>query len=129
MRTPHIGWVELKAADLNRQLDFYTQFMGLTVGERSPSRVQLEQGAGNPLLFLEPGGERLTAAGEHGSPFDVQPIWMSFETPDVTEAAAWLTDRGVSLRQDVTVHEWGGKDVVIEDAEGNPLQIVEYTEA
>ena len=56
VRTPHIGWTELKAADQNGQVQFYTQIMGLTIGERYDSSVRLEQGAGNPQLFIEPGG-------------------------------------------------------------------------
>lgn len=100
--------------------------MGLSVDERSASRVRLEQGAGDPLLFIEPGGERGTTEGKHDSPFDMQPVWMSFETPDVTEAAAWLSDHDVPLLQDVTTHDWGGTDITIEDTDGNPLQVVEY---
>lgn len=126
VQTPHLGWVELKADDLDGQQDFYTQVMGLSVGERFVSGARLEQGAGDPLLFLESGGERVTADGEHESPFDVQPVWLSFETPDITEAAAWLTDHGISLLQDVTTHDWGGTDLVVVDADGNPLQVVEY---
>lgn len=126
VRTPYLGWVELKAANLDRQQDFYTRIMGLSVGERSASRVRLEQDPGDPLLFIEPGGEPVSTDGEHDSPFDVQPVWLSFETPDITEAAAWLTECGVSLLQDVTHHDWGGTDITIEDADGNPLQVVEY---
>jgi catechol 2,3-dioxygenase-like lactoylglutathione lyase family enzyme len=129
VRTPFLGWAELKSADLNKQQDFYTQIMGLTVSDRSASRVRLEQGAAKPLLFLEPGGERVTAGKRWDSPFDVQPVWLSFETPDITEATAWLTDHGISPIRDVESHEWGGTDVIIQDADGNPLQVVEYHDA
>lgn len=126
VQTPYLGWVDLKAADLDVQVDFYTRIMGLEVGERSASRVRLDQGSGDPLLFLEPGGERVTVKEGRESPFDVQPVWMSFETPDITDAKAWLTDHDVTLLRDVESHDWAGTDLLTRDPEGNPLQVVEY---
>jgi predicted enzyme related to lactoylglutathione lyase len=127
MEVPHLGWVELKAADVDSQVDFYTRVMGLTAGDQSGSRVRLQQGSGDPLIFLQSGGERVTVEGDH-SPFDVQPVWLSFETPDIGEAKSWLTDHGVSLLRDLESHDWGGTDLLIRDGDGNPLQVVEYHE-
>lgn len=127
LRTPHLGWVELKVADLDAQRDFYTGTLGLSVGGRSATGVRLEQGPGDPLLFLLPGGERVSE-GDDRSPFDVQPVWMSFETTDVTEARVWLADNDRPIVQDVTTHDWGGTDLVTRDADGNPIQVVEYGE-
>ena len=62
----------------------------------------------------------------NSSPFLKQPVWTSFETPDIDEASNWLIAQKVPLVQDVTSHDWGGKDVVIEDVDGNPIQVVEY---
>lgn len=126
VQTPHIGWTELKAADRDGQEQFYTQIMGLTIGERYDSSVRLEQGAGNPQLFIEPGGEQVITGQGKSSSFLKQPVWTSFETPDIDEASKWLTARKVPLVRDVTSHDWGGKDIVIEDVDGNPIQVVEY---
>lgn len=128
LETPFLGWVELKAADVDRQQDFYTRVMGLTVGDRFTSRVRLEQEAGVPRMLLEPSGERVTVEEESDSPFDVQPVWMSFETSDIFEAEAWLTGRDVPLLRDVKSHDWAGTDLLIQDPDGNPLQVVEYHE-
>lgn len=127
LQTPHLGWVELKVADLDAQCDFYTETMGLDVGGRFATGVRLEQGAGDPMVFLRPGGERL-AEGDDRSPFDVQPVWLSFEATDVTEARAWLSEHGRPIVQDVESHDWGGTDLVTRDADGNPIQVVEYGE-
>lgn len=126
VQTPHIGWLELKAADLAAQVDFYTGILGLSVGERSASRVRLEQGAGEPLLFLESGGERVPHGADADAAFDGHPVWTSVETSDVTEAAGWFADNGVTILQEVTTHDWGGTDFAIADPDGNPLQVVEY---
>lgn len=128
LQVPHLGWVELKVADLAGQRGFYTEVMGLSVGEQSEAGVRLEQDAGDPLLFLEPGGERVTEEGAPGSAIDLQPVWMSFETTDITEAYDWLTDHGVDLYQEVTTHDWAGTDLLIRDVDGNPVQVVEYHE-
>lgn len=65
---------------------------------------------------------------KRGAPFDVQTGWLSFETPDITEATAWLSDHGVSPIQVIEAHE-GGSDVIIQGVEGNLIQVVEYLEA
>lgn len=124
--TPYLGCVELKVADLKRQLDFYTRVIGLSVGAESPSGVRLEQATAEPLLFLEPGGQSVDAHEDGGSPFEVQPVWLSFETPDVAEARERLTEEGISLHRDIETHEWDGTDLIVQDADGNPLQVVEY---
>lgn len=129
VETPYLGSVELKTAELEDQRDFYTDVMGLTVGTRSDSRVRLDQGVGKPFLTLEPGGERVTPEGEGDSPFDIQPVWLSFETSDMSEAMGWLTDQGVPLIQDITRHDWGGTDAIIADSDGNPIQVVEYRDS
>lgn len=126
LKTPHIGWAELKVVNLERQAAFYSQTMGMSVAERYDSRIRLEQGLGEPQLSLEPGGEQDPGSGTDDSPFLDCPVWMSFETPDITEASAWFTSRDVPLLQDITTHDWAGKDIVIEDPDGNPIQVVEY---
>lgn len=100
--------------------------MGLSVAERSDSRVRLEQGAGDPQLFLEPGGEHESGARTMDSPFLGHPVWMSFETPAITEASDWFDSHDVPLLQEITTHDWAGKDIVVADPEGNPIQVVEY---
>lgn len=126
LKTPHMGWAELKVADQDRQQQFYTQLMGLSVGGRHGSGMRLEQGAGDPQLFLVPGGERTISERTDGSPFFDHPVWMSFETPDINEASAWLSSHDVPLLREIMSHDWAGKDFVIEDPEGNPIQVVEY---
>lgn len=125
IRTPHIGWVELKVADLSGQREFYTETMGLSDGGRTAAGVRLEQGEGEPFLFLAPGGEPVSK-GRDRSPFDVQPVWLSFETTDITRARAWVSADDRPIVRDVTTHDWGGTDLVTRDPDGNPLQVVAY---
>lgn len=126
LETPHIGWAELKVVDLERQERFYTEIMGLSTAERSGSCIRLEQGVGEPQLFLEPGGEQEPGARTNESPFLGHPVWMSFETSDLTSTSAWFDSQDVPRLQEITTHDWAGKDIVIEDPEGNPMQVVEY---
>lgn len=126
VETPYLGYVELKVADLDRQLDFYTNVLGLSVGAEFPSGVHLEQATAAPLLILEHGGESVSGLDDGRSPFAVQPVWLSFETPDIVDAKDWLKANGPSLHRDIETQDWGGSDLIVQDPDGNPLQVVEY---
>jgi predicted enzyme related to lactoylglutathione lyase len=84
---------------------------------------------GGALLFLEGGGQAAPAGrGEpaEGDPVVRGPVWLSFETADIGRADAQLRARGVRVLVDVTERTWGGIDPIIADADGNPIQVVQY---
>jgi predicted enzyme related to lactoylglutathione lyase len=129
LRTPHLGWVELKACDVAGQRAFYHDVMGLRPDDAGDGRVVCRQRPGEPLLFLEAGGQAApTGRGElgEGDPVVRSPVWLSFETADIERADAQLRARGVRVLVDVTERNWGGIDTIIADADGNPIQVVQY---
>ena len=125
MRKPHLGWVEMSAHDLAGQQAFYTGVMRLRPEEGDEGQVVFRQGSGQPLLFLEPGGQPLPAVENRMQ----SPHFISFETDDIEQAAAYLRTRNVPIVQDVTRKDWGGIDMHIKDADGNPVQVVQYVTA
>jgi predicted enzyme related to lactoylglutathione lyase len=129
LRAPHLGWVEVKAHDVAGQRAFYRDVMELRPDDAGDGRVVCRQRPGEPLLFLEGGGQ---AAPEwrgdltEGDPVVRSPVWLSFETADIGRADAHLRARGVQVLVDITERAWGGIDTIIADADGNPIQVVQY---
>ena len=128
LNIPHIGWVELKAKDLDAQVAFYKEVMGLGTGFHGSGGAMLRQGPGEAVLFLEPGGEMGTADQAFpGSPVRQHPVWISFMTFDVQDAISWFEKHGVTFLQRLTQHpDWGGTDIIIADVDGNAIQVVQY---
>jgi len=125
MRKPHLGWVQMKAHDLAGQQAFYTGVLGLRPEEGDEGQVVLRQGQGQPLLFLEPGGQSLPAIqGRRQSP-----QFISFETDNIERATTYIKTHNVPIIQDVTREDWGGIDIYIKDVDGNPVQVVQYVTA
>jgi predicted enzyme related to lactoylglutathione lyase len=123
VRNPHLGWVEVKAHDLHGQRRFYGELMGLREAAEDASQILLAQGPGEPLLILEGGGQKPAAVeGPEQAPF-----FISFETADIAETADWIRSQPIAVLTEVSEHEWGGIDVIVADADGNPVQIVEYS--
>ena len=125
LRVAHIGWVELKANDLEAQKTFYGDLMGLTLAAADQTQMMFVQQLGEPLLFLEGGGQKTTPkpAPHH---FEGQAGFLSFETEAIDEAASYILAQGVLIVREVVQHEWGGTDMLIADADGNLVQIVQY---
>jgi predicted enzyme related to lactoylglutathione lyase len=126
---PYIGHVEIKANDLAGQTAFYHQVMGMSLESDDLSPLVLGQGSGKPWLTLEPGGE--SRIGEppspQRSPTCAQPVFISFMTTNVEDAREHLRDANVTFLQNSVLHsDWGGTDVVVADADGNAVQIVQY---
>lgn len=120
---PHFGWVEMKVHDLAGQRAFYGNVMGLRLSEGGEECVVLHQDPGEPLLILEPGGHPRPATQDQRQFLH----FISFETADIEQAAAYMKRHTVPIVQDVTHKAWGGTDLFIKDVDGNPIQIVQYT--
>ena len=57
----------------------------------------------------------------------VASTWLSIEAPDIDQAEAWLRDSGVEVLQGQKFHLGVMlTDLIVADADGNPVQIVEY---
>lgn len=125
LRKPHLGWVEMKAHSLPAQQAFYADVMGLRPEESDHTQVIFQQGLGEPLLFLKPGGHPLPAIQSRM----LAPLFISFETDNIERAAAWIKSHNVPVLTDITHREWGGIDFIITDVDGNPVQVVQYIAA
>jgi predicted enzyme related to lactoylglutathione lyase len=126
---PLVGGIELKAAQLEAQRNFYVEVLGMSVAQRKGQAIHLTQTNGEAWLRMEPGGMPLSLPPEAGSrrPAFFYQIWISFETPDVTCAKDWLEGHDVKILQPLTHHEdWGGTDIIIADVDGNAIEIVQY---
>ena len=123
----HIGWLELKVERLTEQQWFYSEVLGLQPENGKDGQVLLQQGPGEPILLLEPGGQR-------AAPFQIvqnalQPPpshLMSVATDNIEEAAAWIKSHNVPVLTKMTRKDWGGIDFYITDMDSNPIQIVQY---
>lgn len=127
---PLIGGIELKAANLKAQKAFYTQVLGMTIENETDQAIQLHQSEGEAWLRIEAGGvETPPRRGEHKPAF-FYPIWISYKTNAVKEANAWLQQHTVTILHPLTYHaDWLGTDIIIADADGNAIQVVQYGEA
>lgn len=89
-----VGHVTLSTPDLARQVDYYTQVLGLAVVERTASRAVLATKLGHEAIVLEQGaGNACTALALQVSP-----------QTDLQEAAAAMQRQGVAceIRSDIT---------------------------
>ena len=124
-----MGGIELKAANLNEQKDFYTRVFGMKIENKTDSVIQLTQSSGEAWLRIQPGGTAtsLTIGVGDPKPAFFFPIWISYETKDIKRADAWLQQQKVNIIRPLTLHEdWNGTDVIITDVDGNAIQVVQY---
>ena len=127
LNKPHLGWVELKVLHLADQRAFYSGVLGLQPEDQDDGGVLFQQAPGEPLLFLKPGGEQAPALQVQQAQLHLPPPHLlGFEASSIEQAAAWLKSRGVPILIDVTPRDWGGIEMIILDADGNPVQVVEY---
>ena len=128
VRIPHIGWVEIKAVDLDAQVAFYRDIMGLVTVFHTREEAMLKQGEGEPLILIRPGGEKTsTDLSRPGPPLRQHPVWISFMISDPDGVAAWFEQNNVPALRPLTSHpDWGGVDMLIADVDGNPIQAVQY---
>jgi len=105
--------------------------LGLQIVEQTASEVVLEQGLGEAVVVLTPNGEAISIEESYQEqPLISQPVWLGVMTSDIIEAASRLQEKGANVYRTVKDHpDWHGTDIVIGDADGNPIQVVQYTYA
>lgn len=124
---PVIGGIELKAANLKAQKEFYTQVLGMTLKDETDQTLRLNQSNGEAWLRIEPGGMATPPRPGEDKPAFFYPIWISYESNDVKQANIWLQQQNVTLLHPLTYHPaWEGTDIIIADADGNAIQVVQY---
>ncbi len=124
---PLIDGIELKAANLVAQRNFYTQILGMTIERETDQTIHLVQQNAEAWLRIQAGGTSAqTKLGEEKPAF-FHPIWISYETDNVKHANVWLQEQNVNILHPLTYHQdWNGTDIIIADADGNAIQVVQY---
>jgi len=112
--------------DVDAALDFYTRLLGFElVMHPAPAFAMLTHGSLRLVLSQPgggPGGGQALADGTLPAPGG----WNRFalEVDDLDEDVARLRGAGVRLRGDV-VTGVGGRQVIVEDPSGNPVELFE----
>lgn len=115
--------------DVPRASAFYTRDLGFHLdAQSSPSFAMLSRG---PLqLVLSPpqgpgGASQAAPDGKRPTPGGWDRIILS--TKDLNGEVKTLRDRGVHFRTDVAIGP-GGKQIVVEDPSGNPIELFQPAE-
>lgn len=131
--SPQFGHVAIKACRFEAQKQFYGEKMGLLITDEGADYVVFDQKApDHPFIILERGGQ----AGIEQQPIPERwqndpvrsaPIFLSMMTSDVVEMFKECKNAELSILRHIIHHDdWGGTDFHIADADGNPIQIVQY---
>ena len=110
--------------DVAAAATFYTQFLDFT----------LEQEMGAPFAIVSRGDLRLWLSGHSSSarrpmPDGASPVpggWnrLVLQVPDLSATVERLRQAGVPFRNDIVTGP-GGKQILIEDPSGNPIELFE----
>ncbi|HZO83936.1 MAG TPA: VOC family protein [Verrucomicrobiae bacterium] len=119
--------VRYQVKDVSRAVAFYTQKLGFTLDHQHlPAFAQVS--VGNLKLILSgPGasGSRPMPDGRQQSPGGWNRVIL--ETTDLPARIALLKKAGVPFRNEMEVGP-GGKQIQLEDPDGNPLELFEPAE-
>ena len=119
--------VRYQVKDVSRAVAFYTQKLGFTLDHQHlPAFAQVS--IGNLKLILSgPGasGSRPMPDGRQQSPGGWNRVIL--ETTDLPARIALLKKAGVPFRNEMEVGP-GGKQIQLEDPDGNPLELFEPAE-
>jgi predicted enzyme related to lactoylglutathione lyase len=120
--------VEVKAAQLDEQVAFFRHSLGLEIDQERGGFILMKGKSNGFPLVLEPGGEKVsTITTWELSPAFLHPIWISFATSDIQAAHKHLLENDVVILKGVEHHpSWNGTDLIIADADGNAIQVVQY---
>ena len=116
--------VRYQVQDIERAIEFYTQHLGFRVAHRS-GRVFATVSRGDLYLLLsgpESSGSRPMPDGRRQVPGGWNRIVLYAEDLDSTIAA--LRNAGTRFRNEVEVGP-GGKQIQVEDPDGNPIEVHE----
>ena len=110
--------------DIDRSITFYTKHLGFTQELRQGSAFAKVSKDGLGLLLSGPGssGARALPDGRQAEPGGWNRLVLKVE--DLPSAVSTMKKAGLSLRSDI-VSGPGGRQVQIEDPDGNPIELFE----
>jgi catechol 2,3-dioxygenase-like lactoylglutathione lyase family enzyme len=112
--------------DVPRAVDFYTKHFGFTVGINSPAFADVTRGSLRLLLS----GPQSSAA--RPMPDGAQPVpggWnrIHFIVDDIAAEVGRLRAEDVRFRNDI-ISGPGGKQILVDDPDGNPIELFQPAE-
>jgi glyoxylase I family protein len=116
--------VRYQAKDVQRAISFYTQTLGFNEDMQNlPAFGQVSIG-GLKLILSGPGasGSRLMPDGSQQEPGGWNRVLLQVQ--DLAARIAHLRDAGLRFRNEMEVGP-GGKQIQIEDPDGNPIELFE----
>jgi glyoxylase I family protein len=118
--------VRYQVKDVQRSIDFYTQILGFHLDHQAlPAFGQVSIGD-LKLLLSGPGasGSRPMPGGQQQEPGGWNRIVLQVD--DLPTRIAELKSKGVSFRNELEAGP-GGKQIQVEDPDGNPIELFEPT--
>ena len=119
-----IHGVRYQVKDVNRAVAFYTQQLGFTVEHAQPPAFASVSLGGVSILLSGPGasGSRPLPNGQHQEPGGWNRVVL--RVTDLPRCIDELKTAGVRFRNEMETGP-GGRQIQIEDADGNPLELFE----
>lgn len=129
---PIMATMEIKAHNIAAQIEFYTEVMGLHISKKANDGIILRHaeriGSDKAQIILEEGGNK--AANDPSwshDPVRGHPFFLSFATSEIEAVNKMFHEKKVAILRGMETDEsWNGTDIHITDADGNPIQIVQY---
>jgi glyoxylase I family protein len=118
--------VRYQVTDVARAVAFYTQRLGFTLKHQQlPAFANVSLG-GADVLLSGPGasGSRAMPNGDHQTPGGWNRVVL--KVVDLPACIAGLKQAGVTFRNEMEVGP-GGRQIQIEDPDGNPVELFEPT--
>jgi catechol 2,3-dioxygenase-like lactoylglutathione lyase family enzyme len=117
--------VRYQVSDIERSIAFYTQRLAFRVGTKSGAAFADVTRGDLRLILSGPGssGSRLMPDGRRQEPGGWNRIVLAVD--DLASQTATLQKAGVHFRNQAEAGP-GGKQVLIEDPDGNPIELHEY---
>ena len=119
--------VRYQVRDVSRAIAFYTQTLGFTLDQQHPPAFAQVSAGDLKLILSGPGasGSRPMPDGRQQSPGGWNRVIL--QVTDLPARVASLKKAGVHFRNEMEVGP-GGKQIQLEDPDGNPLELFEPAE-
>jgi len=116
--------VRYQVKDVQRAIAFYTHTLGFTLDMQNPPAFGQVSVAGLKLILSGPGasGSRTMPDGRQQEPGGWNRVLLQVE--DLPAVIARLKESGLRFRNEMEVGP-GGKQIQIEDPDGNPIELFE----
>jgi glyoxylase I family protein len=116
--------VRYQVSDVSRSVDFYTRLLGLKLDHQNPPAFAQVSIGTLKLILSGPGasGSRPMPDGRHQEPGGWNRVLL--QVKDLAGSIEILTRTGIRFRNQMEVGP-GGKQIQIEDPDGNPVELFE----